>query len=421
MADGAGDGRDGDGDGNATLASGPVIKGLSYAMVAVLMLGLACAVRVRDVRRAARARATRGAFAAALACQWLLVPAAARAVVALLALPPLPAVACVMIACCPGGTLSNALAYFCRGDLALSLVITMATNTLAVGTLPLLLQLHVGAVSGGAVAVPVADVAAAMLLVLVPAAAGLYLRERHPRWAATGEKVGAAVAGVVIVSTVVVSFATNAEVLLDADAIPARTWAALSLMSPLAMALAMAVTRGGRWLARKASGGGGGGASAASASGGGRGCARAVADALTFTVAQEAAVILETGVQNVPLAIAIVNISFADNPDVSAREFFKVQLVPMVYGLTTGACAVTVAYLYSRYTPPRVAAAPAAAEPAAEPAAEEGGGPGGGTGGGAAVAASDAAGGAGDAAPAAAAEDSSSSKEGRATTELDTL
>ena len=35
----------------------------------------------------------------------------------------------------------------------------MATNTLAVGTLPLLLQVHVGAVSGGALEVPVADVA----------------------------------------------------------------------------------------------------------------------------------------------------------------------------------------------------------------------------------------------------------------------
>ena len=99
-------------------------------MVSVLMLGLACAVRPADVRRAARARETRGAFAAALLCQWVLVPAAARAVVAALDLPPMTAVACVVIACCPGGTLSNALTYFARGDLALSLArLAMSADT----------------------------------------------------------------------------------------------------------------------------------------------------------------------------------------------------------------------------------------------------------------------------------------------------
>ena len=71
-----------------------------------------------------------------------------------------------------------------------------------------------------------------MMLVLIPAAIGVTLRERRPDWAALGEKIGAAVAAVVIFATVVVSFATNSEVLLDADAIPARTWGAVALMSP---------------------------------------------------------------------------------------------------------------------------------------------------------------------------------------------
>ena len=291
-------------------------------MVSVLMLGLACAVRAGDVRRAARARATRGAFAAALACQWVLVPAAARAVVAALDLPPMTAVACVVIACCPGGTLSNALTYFARGDLALSLarLACLADTDLAFlenaahgldSSFPFpricCAQSHFFSFPAGhhdghqharrghaALAPPgarrrrerrrargprrrrgpsppthasadrrsfaatrllftrarawalayfgcvfrtcfvffVFRQAAAMMLVLIPAAIGVTLRERRPDWAALGEKIGAAVAAVVIFATVVVSFATNSEVLLDADAIPARTWGAVALMSP---------------------------------------------------------------------------------------------------------------------------------------------------------------------------------------------
>jgi len=108
-----------------------------------------------------------------------------------------------------------------------------------------------------------------------------------------------------------------------------------------------------------------------------RGCAGAVADALTFSWAQETAVILETGVQNVPLAMAIMNIAFVGNPDVTPRKLFKVQLVPMVYGLVTGAIACGVGYWYSRknrmVADATATVAAATAATAAAAAAAEGG------------------------------------------------
>ena len=76
-----------------------------------------------------------------LGFQWMLVPMIALAVAALAPVPTGVAIGIMLIAAVPGGTLSNILTHFGRGNIALSISLTFITTVAALITTPLLLQL----------------------------------------------------------------------------------------------------------------------------------------------------------------------------------------------------------------------------------------------------------------------------------------
>lgn len=63
--------------------------------------------------------------------QFLIMPLAALFLVKLFQLPPELAIGVILLGTCPGGTASNVIAYLARGDVALSVSISMATTILA--------------------------------------------------------------------------------------------------------------------------------------------------------------------------------------------------------------------------------------------------------------------------------------------------
>jgi predicted Na+-dependent transporter len=168
-----------------------VVHILSFAFLAVVMFGIGAAVTMQNVRDAIRARKT--AFAVGMTCQYLVVPATARLVVTLLGLPSDDAFVVVMLGCCPGGSMSNAISYLARGDIALSIAMTAVTNLLAFGTLPLLLLLWTtGLTTGVDATIPFLDIFTSLLMTLLPAALGFTLRRHSEKWARRAEQLGAA-------------------------------------------------------------------------------------------------------------------------------------------------------------------------------------------------------------------------------------
>jgi len=76
-----------------------------------------------------------------LSFQWILVPLAAVVVGVLMPVPMGIAAGLILVAAVPGGTLSNILTLFGRGNIALSISLTSITTVAALVTTPLLLQL----------------------------------------------------------------------------------------------------------------------------------------------------------------------------------------------------------------------------------------------------------------------------------------
>jgi bile acid:Na+ symporter, BASS family len=77
------------------------------------------------------------AVAMGLVAQFILLPWATLAATLVLDLPAPVEAAMLLVACCPGGALSNVITYFGRGNLALSLSISAVSNVLALVLTPL--------------------------------------------------------------------------------------------------------------------------------------------------------------------------------------------------------------------------------------------------------------------------------------------
>ena len=133
-----------------------------------------------------------------------------------------------------------------------------------------------------------------------------------------------------IASSIVVGFATNASTLADAELLPWKNVVAVMLVAPMGMVFAWGAVAALEHCRRRRRGAGG--------------AERASAAAVPSPV--KATVVIETGVQNTVLALAIVSLSFADA--VPYREFFRMQLVIIFWGLMVTCEASVVMLLFRR-------------------------------------------------------------------------
>ena len=134
------------------------------------------------------------AVVAGLATHLLVLPLLGLGIGLLFRLPPELALGLFIVSICPAGTTSNALTFVGRGNLALAVVLTLATSIVTVFTIPLLLRWAVPWFLGaGDARVPQLDILATMgqlaRITLLPIATGMVVRrlaplaaERIARW-----------------------------------------------------------------------------------------------------------------------------------------------------------------------------------------------------------------------------------------------
>jgi bile acid:Na+ symporter, BASS family len=126
------------------------------------------------------------AVVAGLIAQFLLLPWATLGLTLLLDLPASVEAAMILVACCPGGALSNVITYFGRGNLALSLSISAVSNLAALVLTPLNFTQLVAlnpetAVWARAIALNPLDLAISLVLLLaLPMTAAILTRRFSP-------------------------------------------------------------------------------------------------------------------------------------------------------------------------------------------------------------------------------------------------
>jgi bile acid:Na+ symporter, BASS family len=143
--------------------------------LAVIMLGMGVTLSVDDFKRVLTMPR---AIATGFLAQFLIMPFLGWGIAHLLKLDTAFAVGLILVACCPGGTASNVVAYLARANVPLSVLMTTCTTFGAIVLTPLLTRWLAGTyleVNGWALFQDVVKV------VLAPLFLGLALHHRLPR------------------------------------------------------------------------------------------------------------------------------------------------------------------------------------------------------------------------------------------------
>lgn len=107
-------------------------------LLGLVMFGMGLTLKAADFREVARRPLW---VLIGVLAQFIIMPGLAWLLCRLLQLPPEIAVGVILVGCCPGGTASNVMTWFSRGDVALSVAITAVTTLLAPLVTPALIWL----------------------------------------------------------------------------------------------------------------------------------------------------------------------------------------------------------------------------------------------------------------------------------------
>lgn len=185
------------------MESSPLISaGLPIALF-IIMIGIGMTLTIRDFRQVAVY--PKGMIVGTIA-QILVMPLIAFMLATLLAVPPAIAVGLVIIAACPGGTTSNLFVLLARGNIALSIVLTVSASLITILTLPLFtniaLQHYMGTEEN--IVLPVWKTVGMLVgIVLFPVAIGMVVRTRKPEVARKAESIVSIFGGIVLAVLIV--------------------------------------------------------------------------------------------------------------------------------------------------------------------------------------------------------------------------
>jgi BASS family bile acid:Na+ symporter len=258
-------------------------------MMMVIMLGMGASMTFRDVRIAFRK--PQGIFVGML-CQYGIMPLLAFAMAMALQLSPPMTIGLILMGCMPGGTTSNIFTYFSKGVLALSIMMTTASTLVAVVMVPLLLAFYSGlaGIAGNSqYVIPPGNVAQVLVVLLVPTLLGMGLRKLNANIGATIELIGSLLGVFVILFLIGSWVPRNYRLLLET---PWPVYFAAIGLGLIGMLL-------GYWLSRL----------------------------LAQDSNRSRTISLETGIQNGPLAVLIVTLTFTG----ALQQ--EILLIPVLYSL----------------------------------------------------------------------------------------
>ncbi len=277
---------------------GSAERALLAVLLIVLMIGMGATLEgqhFKDVLRSPKG------VLIGVASQFGWMPLIAFGLSIGLGLSPALAIGLLIVGSTPGGTTSNLFTYYSRADVALSISMTVCSTIVAVVAMPLLVAGYAQGFEGLNFGVPIGKIATTLALILVPVGIGMAIRKKSPSAAARAEKLGS-ISGVVVLIVLIVSMvARNSSLFAE---VPVEGYIAALSLGALGLLL-------------------GYGAAALSGLG----------------AAQRRAISLETGIQNSPLAFAIVLTAL---PEEVQAEALRLPMLYAFFVLLTASVATLV-------------------------------------------------------------------------------
>lgn len=262
---------------------GPLEQALLALMIFVIMLGMGASLTPRDFVLALKRPY---GLMIGVVSQYGFMPLIGFLLALTLPVSDPIKIGILIMSCMPGGTTSNIFTYFSKGNLALSVLMTVTSTVFGVVLIPIVLVLYAGALD---IEIPRENIIATLVLLLVPVAIGMVLRKSNANIGAVTEFMGSLLAVFFILFLIVSWIPRNFTFLME------TSWA--TYVASIAIGV-IGITTGYLF-----------------------------AKALKLHPRNARTVGLETGIQNGPLAIAIIAFTF------SGVEQQAINAVPVLYSL----------------------------------------------------------------------------------------
>lgn len=288
----------------------PFEQNLLVALVFVIMFGLGAGLTPRDFKLAFRRP---WGLVIGWVTQFGLMPLIAFGLVATL-LFQLPreyaapvALGALLMGSVPAGTTSNIFTYFSKGNLALSVIMTTHSTLWAILMTPLVLALYGAQLfpDDSELQIPLLNIVVTLVILLVPVVLGMLIRRYSANIGAVLELLGGLV-GLFFIVFLMATWVPRNWGLLSAT--PWQTYAVAVGLGLLGIIIAYALSR-----------------------------------LIRLHPMNARTIALETGIQNGPLAIAIVLLSFSGHPDIGL-----ILIIPALYSLFIVVVSTVVTFWFRR-------------------------------------------------------------------------
>jgi bile acid:Na+ symporter, BASS family len=258
-------------------------QALLAIMIAVIMLGMGASLTVKDFTMALKRPY---GLLIGLISQYGFMPLIAFLLALLLPVSTEVKIGLLIMGCMPGGTTSNIFTYFSKGNLALSVLMTVNSTIFGVVLIPLLIVLYAAGLN---ITIPAGNIIVTLFLLLVPVAIGMFIRRRNANLGALVELGGSAL-GIFFILFILISWVPrNWQFLMGT---PISVFAGAILLGLLGFLFGYLLS-----------------------------------SLLKLHPRNSRTIALETGIQNGPLAIAIVALTF------SGPQQQAIMAVPALYSL----------------------------------------------------------------------------------------
>ncbi|XP_033750416.1 ileal sodium/bile acid cotransporter-like [Pecten maximus] len=275
-------------------ASDVVIK----STLIIIMAGMGSTIEIKPLLQHIRKPV---GIAIGMFSQFIVLPAVTFGLAHALQMSTYPALGMLVMASCPGGSTSNVFSYWMDGDVPLSVAMTATSTVMAMGMMPLNLFIYSRSWTDQALVIPYVNIAISFVMTITPAAVGMFIRWKWPKLADIVVKCGS-IAGAI------------AEVL---------TLTLMSVMYPFMYRTSWNIYLGALLLPTV-----------------GFLFGYMVATIFRMDKSRRITVSLETGIQNFPLCMTLLTLTF------DRSMFGLISLFPLMYGVTCIVCSIIFLFLY---------------------------------------------------------------------------
>ncbi|WP_439565627.1 bile acid:sodium symporter family protein [Microcella sp.] len=289
----------------------PFEQNLLVGLVFVIMFGLGAGLTPRDFKLALKRPS---GLIIGFVTQFGIMPVLAYVLCLVFLFQLAPEVAvplsigALLMGAVPAGTTSNMFTYFSKGNLALSVMMTTNSTLWAIIMTPLALAIFGGLLFAGESSefqIPITNIVVTLAVLLIPVVLGMLIRRYSANIGAVLELMGG-------------FFGLFFIVFLVATWVP-RNWALLTSTAWQTYVVAIGLGLFGIVIAY------------------------GISRAIRLHPANARTIALETGIQNGPLAIAIILLTFSGNPDIGL-----ILIVPALYSLFIVLLATVVTFVFRR-------------------------------------------------------------------------